>query len=58
LSKLNESEVREKNQIEFTKGFAALENLNVDENVDRTWEIIKQTIETSAKVSLCLHEFK
>ena len=34
--KLNESEVREQNQIEITNRFAALENLNDDEGVNRT----------------------
>jgi hypothetical protein len=35
-----------------------LENLNNDENVDRTWENIKANIQTSAKESLGLHELK
>jgi len=37
LRKLNEPEVREQYQIEITNRFAALENLNVDEDVNRTW---------------------
>jgi len=36
LRKLNESEVREQYQIEITNRFAALENLNDDEDVNRT----------------------
>ena len=36
LRKLNEPEVREQYQIEITKRFAALENLNDDEDVNRT----------------------
>ena len=38
----------------------ALENSNDDEDVNRTWENIKENIQTSAKESLGLglHEFK
>ena len=56
LRKLNEPEVREQYQIEVTNRFAALENLNDD--VNRTWENIKENIQTSAKESLGLHEFR
>ena len=38
--------------------FAALENLNDDEDLDRTWENIKENIQTSAKESMGLHELK
>ena len=38
--------------------FAALENLSDDDNVNRTWENIKENIQTSAKESLGLHELK
>jgi len=58
LRKLNEPEVREQYQIEITNRFAALENLNDDEDVNRTWENIKENIQTSAKESLDLHELK
>ena len=58
LGKLNESEVKEKYQIEITKRFAALENLNVDDDVNRVWENIKESIKTSTKDSLGLHELK
>jgi len=60
LRKLNEPEVKEEYQIEITNRFAALENLNDDEDVNRTWENIKENIQTSAKESLGLglHEFK
>jgi len=56
LRKLNEPEVREHYQIEITNRFAALENLN--EDINRTWENIKENIQTSAKESLGLHELK
>jgi hypothetical protein len=58
LKKLNEPEVREQYQIEIRNRFAALENLNDDVDVDRTWENIKENIQTSAKESLDLHELK
>jgi len=58
LRKLNEPDVREQYQIEIKNRFAALENLNDDENVNRTWESIKENIQTSAKESLGLHELK
>ena len=42
LRNLNEPEVREEYQIEITNRFAALENLKDDEDVNRTWENIKE----------------
>ena len=42
LGKLNEPDVREEYQIEITNRFAALENLNDDEDVKRTWERISK----------------
>jgi len=53
---LNEPEVREQYQIEITNRFAALENVNDDEDENRTWENIKENIQTSAEESLSLHE--
>ena len=44
LRKLNELEVRKQYQIEIANKFAALENLNDDEDVNRTSEIIKENI--------------
>jgi len=58
LRKLNEPAVREEYQIEITNRFAALENLYDDEDVNRTWENIKENIQPSAKESLGLHELK
>ena len=48
LRKLNELEVKERYQIEITNRFAALENLDVDEDVNMAWENIKENIKTSA----------
>ena len=35
-----------------------MENLNADEEIDRTWENIKEDIKTSAEECLGLHELK
>ena len=35
-----------------------MENLNVDEDVNRGWENIEEKITTAAKESLGLHEWK
>ena len=56
MRKLNEPELREHYQIEITNRFAALENVNEEEDVNRTWEHIKENIQTSAKETLGLHE--
>jgi len=56
LRKLNEPEVREQYQIEITNNSAALENLKDDEDLNRTWENIKENIQTSAKQILGLYE--
>ena len=54
LRKLNEPEVREQYQIEITNRFATLENLNDD--VNRTWENIRENIQTSVKrVWVCVN---
>jgi hypothetical protein len=50
--------VKKKNQVKITNRFAALENLNTDEDVNRAWETIKENIKASAKDSLGLHELK
>jgi len=58
LRKPNELEVRKQYQIDITNRFAALENLNDGEDVNRTWKNIKNNIQTSSKESLGLHELK
>jgi hypothetical protein len=52
LRKLNELEFRKQYQIDITNRFAALENLNDDEDINRAWENAKENIKTSAKESL------
>jgi hypothetical protein len=51
-------EVWKQYQIEITNKSAALEKLNDDEDVNRTWENIKENIKISAKESLGLQELK
>jgi len=46
LRKLTDPEVREQYQIEITNRFAALENLSDDKDINRTWENIKENIQT------------
>ena len=55
LRKLNDLEVRKQYQIQISNRFAAMENLNVDEDINRTWKSIKENIKPSAKNSLGLH---
>jgi type I restriction-modification system DNA methylase subunit len=58
MRKPNDLEVRKQYQIEITNRFVALENLNDDEDVNTTWENIKENIQTSAKEILGLRELK
>jgi len=58
LRKLRKLGVREQYQIKFSKRFAALENLNDREDINRAWENIKENIKTSAKDNLDVYEFK
>jgi 50S ribosomal subunit-associated GTPase HflX len=56
LGKLNELEVRKQYQIKISNKFAALENVNDCENINRAWEDIQKNIKTSAKDSLGLYK--
>jgi hypothetical protein len=58
LRKLNQLEVKKQYQIEITNRFAALENLENDGDINRAWENINESIQTSARESLGLHEWK
>jgi len=58
LRKRSELDVRKQYQIEIRNKFAALENLNDSEDVNRDWENFKENINTSVKESLGLHELK
>jgi hypothetical protein len=55
LKKLSELEVRNQYQIKLSNRFAALENLNVSEDINRAWENIKVSIKISAKETLGLY---
>src|SRR5215831_21072735 len=58
LRKLKDLEARKQYQIDITNRFAALENVSDDEDINRAWESVKETIKTSAKESLSLQEMK
>jgi uncharacterized Fe-S cluster-containing MiaB family protein len=48
--KLDRAEVKDKNQVEISNRFAALENLD-----ERAWESLREYIKTSAKEKLGYH---
>ena len=52
LRKLNELEVRKQYQIKITNRFAAMENLNNGQDINRAWENIKEKITIPAKDSV------
>ena len=56
LRKLNELEVRKHYQIKISNRFAALDNLNNSDDINRAWENIKDDIKTSDQESLGLYE--
>jgi hypothetical protein len=49
LRKLSELEVRKQYQLKISNRFATLENLNISEYINRTWENIKENIKISAQ---------
>jgi hypothetical protein len=51
-------EFRKQNQIEITNRFAALENVNEEEVINRVWENMKENIKTSDTESLGPQELK
>jgi hypothetical protein len=44
LKKLSEMEVKKEFQIKLSNRFAALENLNNSEDINRAWENVKENI--------------
>jgi hypothetical protein len=58
LKKLSELEDMKQYQIKISNRSAALENLNVSEDINRAWEDIQESIKISAKESLGLYERK
>jgi hypothetical protein len=51
LKKLSELEFRKPYQIKISSSFAALENLNASEDINRAWENVKENIKILAKES-------
>jgi hypothetical protein len=58
LKKLNEGEGKERYPVEISNRFAALENLDADVDINRTWETLTENITISAKESLGYYEMK
>jgi len=58
LKQINELVFRKEYNIEISDSFEALENLSESEEINRTWENIKENIKTSAQESLGLYEWK
>ena len=58
LGRLSELKFRKQYQIKISNRFAALENLNDGEDINRAWENIKENIKTSAEESLGLYELQ
>ena len=56
LRKRNEPKVRKKFQIKTSVRYAALENLSDSEDINWTWENIKESIKTLVEESLRLYE--
>jgi hypothetical protein len=58
LKQLNAEEVKEQYQVTIKNKFAALENLDVNGDINRAWETIRENIRISAKKSIRLCEPK
>jgi hypothetical protein len=58
LRKVSELEFRKQYRIKMSNRFAALENLNDSEDINRDWENSPKNIKTSAKEGLCLYELE
>jgi hypothetical protein len=58
LKQLNEEEVKEWYQVTIKNKFAALENLDDNEDINRAWETIRENIRILAKESIGLCEWK
>ena len=58
LRKLNKLEVSKQYQTEISNRFAALENINDSDSMNRALENIKRDIKSSAEDCLHLHELK
>jgi hypothetical protein len=54
----NKQEAKKQYQIRISNSFAAWENLNDNEDINRAFKKIKENIKTSANDSLGLYELK
>jgi hypothetical protein len=52
LNKLNEVEGKEQYHVELANRLVALENLDAEDNINRAWETIRESIKISTKQSL------
>jgi hypothetical protein len=58
LNNLKEVEDKDKNRVEDSKGFAALEDLDSEAESNTIWEVIRENVKISAKESLCYYELR
>jgi hypothetical protein len=58
LRELNEVESKEEYRVEILNRFAALENLDVEVDINRAWETVRENIKISAKGSLGCYKLK
>jgi hypothetical protein len=58
MKKLNDVEGTEKYQVEISKRFVALENLEESSDINSAWESIRENIKTSAKDNLGYYKLK
>jgi hypothetical protein len=58
LKKLNKVKSKKQYRVEIWNRFAALENLDTEVIINRTWEAIRENIKISAKESVGYHELK
>jgi hypothetical protein len=58
LKKFNEVEGKDKNRVEVSNRFAALEDLDAEVEINTIWETIRENIKISATESLGYYEPK
>jgi hypothetical protein len=58
LKQLNDEVVKAQYQVTIKNKFAALENLDDNDDINRAWETIRQNIRILAKESIALWESK
>jgi hypothetical protein len=58
LKKLNKLEGKEQYCVEISNRFTALENIDAEMDINKTWESIRENIRVSAKKSLGYYELK